>query len=296
MSVNNSLVCHPIEKFGTDAQKEEWLIPLAQGKKLGCYCLSEPGSGSDAAAMKTRAVKKNGKWILNGVKNFITNGREADLAVVYAIVDPEAKHKGIGAFLVPATSKGYSVGKVEDKLGICGSSTTQIILENVELPESAMIGREGEGFKIAMSGLDGGRINIASCSLGGAAFCLDAAKEYIKTRKQFGKHLADFQHLQFKLAEMSTNLQVSRNITRSAANAIDSDSPDKTVYSAMAKSFATENCFNIVSDALQMHGGYGYLKEYQIERYFRDLRVHMILEGTNEIMKLIISRNILSSN
>jgi isobutyryl-CoA dehydrogenase len=289
LSIHN-MNCWMINKYGTDEQKEKWLPKMSKLDMFSSYCLTEPNSGSDAMAMRTTAKQDGEDYVLNGSKQFISG--DSDIFLVMCRTG-EKEISCIAVEREDSFNKGLSFGKQEHKMGWNVQPTQMVIFENLRVPKRNLIGKLGEGFKIAMSGLDGGRINIASCSLGGAAFCLETAKEYIKQRKQFGKPLSEFQHLQFKIAEMATDLQVSRNITRFAANSLDRNSPDKTVYSAMAKSFATEKCFNIVSDALQLHGGYGYLKEYPIERYFRDLRVHMILEGTNEIMKVIISRNIL---
>lgn len=291
MSVNNSLVCHPIQKFGTELQKEKYLKDLATGKKLGCYCLSEPSTGSDAAAMKTRAVKKGNKWILNGVKNFITNGKEAEVAVVYAIVDPDKGHKGIAAFLVESSMKGYSVGKIEDKLGINGSSTTQIILENVELPEENLLGGENDGFKIAMNTLDGGRIGIATQAIGIGRACLEEALQYSLEREAFGKNIVQHGAIQNYLADMSTNIDAARLLARSAALKKDRGE----VYSreaAQAKLFASESCMNAATKGIQILGGYGYMREYSMERHFRDAKITEIYEGTSEIQRLVITSNL----
>jgi butyryl-CoA dehydrogenase len=289
MSVNNSLVCHPLSKFGTHEQKEKWLKVLATGKILGCYCLSEPGSGSDAGAMRTKAEKKNGKWILNGVKNFITNGREANVAIVFAIIDPSLKHKGIGAFIVPANSKGYSIGKVEDKLGICGSSTTQIILENVELDESALLGKEGDGFKIAMNTLDGGRIGIATQAVGIARASLENAVTYSLDRQAFGKPIAELGAIQHHLSEMSVRLSGSRLMVRAAAMKKDLGE-NFSKEAAEAKLYAAETAMDVTVRGIQVLGGYGYTKEYPQERHFRDAKITEIYEGTSEIQRLVIAR------
>jgi len=252
------------------------------------YCLTEPGSGSDALAMVTKAEDDGDDFIINGSKAFISGNSDIFLVMC------KTGEKEISCIAVERTTPGLSLGKNEHKMGWNVQPTHAVLFDNVRVPKRNLIGKRGNGFKIAMMGLDGGRINIASCSLGGAAYCLDAAKEYMKTRKQFGKSLSDFQYLQFKVAEMATDLQASRLIVRQAANAIDSNSPNKTIYASMAKLLATDKCFDIVNGSLQLHGGYGYLKDYPIERYFRDLRVHMILEGTNEIMRMIIARKIFS--
>ena len=265
MSVNNSLVCAPLLQFGTQEQKEKYLKPLALGEKLGCYCLSEPGSGSDAAAMKTRAVKKGNKWILNGVKNFITNGREADIAIVYATVDPEKKHKGIICFIVEKTMKGYSVGKVEEKLGIHGSSTTQIILENVEVPEENVLGAESEGFKVAMATLDGGRIGIACQAVGIARASLESATAYALEREAFGKPIAELGAIQIHLADMATQTDAARLLMRAAAAKKDLGLPHGREASE-AKLFASETAMEVSTRGVQVLGGYGYTKDYPLER------------------------------
>ena len=291
MSVNNSLACAPLVSFGSAEQKERFLKPLATGSKLGCYCLSEPGSGSDAAAMKTRAVKKGDKWILNGVKNFITNGREADYAIVYAIVDPDKKHKGIGAFVVDAKSKGYSIGKVEDKLGICGSSTTQIVLENVEVHESCMLGAENDGFKVAMSTLDGGRIGIACQAVGIARAALEEATAYALEREAFGKPIADLGAIQIHLADMATKTDAARLLMRAAAQLKD-EGRAYGKQAAEAKLFASETCMEVATRGIQVLGGYGYTKDYAMERHFRDAKITEIYEGTSEIQRIVIARSL----
>ncbi len=291
MSVNNSLACFPITAFGTEEQKQKFLPDLATGKKLGCYALSEPGSGSDAAAMKTRALKKGNKWILNGVKNFITNGREAELAIVYAIIDPDKKHKGIGAFIVESHRKGYSVGKVEDKLGICGSSTTQILLDNVEIPEENLLGSADDGFKVAMKTLDGGRIGVACQAVGIARSAVEEATLYAQERTAFGKPIAQLGMIQVHLADMATKLEASRLLVRAAASRKDRGLP----YSrdaAQAKLFASEACMEITTRGIQVLGGYGYTKDYNMERHFRDAKITEIYEGTSEIQRIVIASNL----
>lgn len=291
LSIHN-MCAWMLDEYASEEIKKKYIPAMTTLDMFASYCLTEPNSGSDAMAMRTTAkLQPDGDYILNGTKQFISG--DSDIYMVMC----RTGEKEISCFALERAEnvkKGtLSFGKQEQKMGWNVQPTQMVIFDNCVVPKENLVGKLGDGFKIAMSGLDGGRINIASCSLGGAAYCFEAAKEYIKQRKQFGKALSEFQYLQFKLAEMATTLQVSRNITRYAAISIDNKSPDKTTYSAMAKSFATDKCFNLVGDALQMHGGYGYLKDYHIERYFRDLRVHMILEGTNEIMKLVISRNIL---
>lgn len=288
MSVNNSLVCHPLDKYGTHEQKERFLSPLAMGQMLGCYCLSEPGNGSDAAALKTRAVKKGNKWILNGVKNWITNGREADVAIVYAVIDEAKKHKGIGAFIVERSAKGYSVGKVEDKLGILGTSTTQIILENVEIPEDQLLGTEEDGFKIAMNTLDGGRIGIAAQAVGIGRAALEEATEYALEREAFGKPIAKLGAIQHHLSEMSVRTSASRLLMRAAAMKKDAGQP-YSKEAAEAKLFASESAMDTATRGIQVLGGYGYTKEYPLERHFRDAKITEIYEGTSEIQRLVIA-------
>jgi alkylation response protein AidB-like acyl-CoA dehydrogenase len=291
MSVNNSLVCSPLEKFGTPDQKERFLRDLATGKKIGCYCLSEPGSGSDAAAMKTRAAKKGKNWVLNGVKNFITNGREAEVAIVYAIIDPAKGHKGIGAFIVESNRPGYSVGKIESKLGINGSSTTQIILDNVEVPHENLLGAEGEGFKIAMSTLDGGRIGIATQALGIARASFEEALSYSLERQAFGRPIAELGAIQIHLADMSTRIDASRMLIREAAFLKDHHQPYSR-QAAQAKVFASETAMEVATRGIQVLGGYGFTKDYDMERHFRDAKITEIYEGTSEIQRIVIARNL----
>lgn len=291
MSVNNSLVCHPLNKFGTPAQKEKYLGPLARGQKLGCYCLSEPGSGSDAAAMKTKAEKTSKGWVLNGVKNFITNGREADVAIIYAMTKPEDKHRGISAFVVEKSQKGYSVGKVENKLGITGSSTTQIVLENVEVGPDQILGKEGEGFKVAMNTLDGGRIGIACQAVGIARAALEGALRYSLDREAFGKPIADLGAIQIHLADMATKVDAARLLMRQAALKKDAGL-NFSREAAQAKLFASEVCMEVATRGIQVLGGYGYTKDYPLERHFRDAKITEIYEGTSEIQRIVIARNL----
>ncbi len=291
MSVNNSLACYPIAEFGTKDQKDRYLRDLATGKKLGCYCLSEPGSGSDAAAMKTRAEKRGNKWVLNGVKNFITNGREAEVAVVYAITDPAKMHKGIAAFIVDSSANGYSVGKVERKLGINGSSTTQIIFNDVELPEENLLGKEDEGFKIAMKTLDGGRIGIACQAVGIARSALEEATRYSLEREAFGKPIAHLGAIQIHLADMATKTDAARLLTRAAAVQKDSGQ-NFSRAAAQAKLFASETCMEVATRGIQVLGGYGYTQDYPMERHFRDAKITEIYEGTSEIQRIVIASNL----
>ncbi|BFM12857.1 acyl-CoA dehydrogenase family protein [Simiduia litorea] len=283
-----------IATWGQPSVQAQWSSDLATGEKLASYCLTEPGAGSDAGSLRTTAKKDGEVYLLNGSKMFISGAGETDVLVVMARTgSQEDGAKGISAFAIPADLAGISYGKNEDKMGWNSQPTRAISFENVKVPAACLLGAEGEGFKIAMKGLDGGRINIASCSMGAAQACINLAQAYMQERKQFGKPLAAFQALQFKLADMVTELVAARQMIRLAANKIDSDDPDKTTYCAMAKRFATDVGFNVCNDALQLHGGYGYIKEYPIERYMRDARVHQILEGTNEVMRVITARRIL---
>ena len=270
-----------------------WSPLLASGQKLASYCLTEPNAGSDAASLKTRAELVDGHYRLNGAKAFISGAGSTDLLVVMARTGGEGA-RGISAFAVPADTVGISYGRKEQKMG-CNSQPTRVIsFDNVMIPADHLLGAEGEGFKIAMRGIDGGRINIATCSMGAAQAALDAARVYLSERQQFGRSLADFQALQFKLADMVTELVAARQMVRLAATKLDQKAPDASVYCAMAKRFATDVGFQVCNDALQLHGGNGYIREYPLERYLRDVRVHQILEGTNEIMRVIISRQLLN--
>jgi hypothetical protein len=284
-----------IASFGTDSIKAAHCDELVMGQKLASYCLTEPGSGSDAASLKTKAELVDGHYIINGSKMFISGAGETDLLVVMARTG-EAGPKGISAFVVDANAAGVEYGKAEEKMGWNAQPTRLISFDNVKVPAENLLGQEGEGFKFAMMGLDGGRINIATCSIGTAQQALNTAKAYMQERQQFGKPLAAFQALQFKLADMNTELVAARQLVRLAAFKLDQQDPEKTVYCAMAKRLATDIGFKVCDDALQLHGGYGYIKEYPLERHFRDVRVHQILEGTNEIMRLIIGRRILSED
>jgi alkylation response protein AidB-like acyl-CoA dehydrogenase len=282
-----------IASFGTDAVKEQYIDQLVMGELLASYCLTEPGSGSDAASLKTKADKDGDSYVLNGSKMFISGAGETDVLVVMARTG-EAGPKGISAFVVPADAEGVSYGKAEEKMGWNAQPTRLVTLENVRIPAANLMGSEGEGFKFAMQGLDGGRINIATCSIGTAQQALETAKQYMSEREQFGKPLAAFQALQFKIADMNTELVAARQMVRLAAFKLDTNDSEKTTYCAMAKRFATDVGFKVCDDALQIHGGYGYIKEYPLERHVRDVRVHQILEGTNEIMRVIIGRRILA--
>lgn len=292
LSIHN-MVAAVVDKWGTLAQREAYLPALSTMEKLASYCLTEPGSGSDAASMKTTAKKKGGEYILDGAKAFISGGGVSDIYLVMARTgDVSSGPKGISAFIVEKGTPGLSFGKKEEKMGWNAQPTTAVMFDGVKIPESQRIGQEGEGFKIAMQALDGGRINIAACSLGGAQFSLDTARDYVKSRRQFGKAVSDFQGIQFKISDMATDLHASRLMVRHAAAALDAKSPTATLQAAMAKRFATDSCFGVANDALQLLGGYGYLKEYPVEKILRDLRVHSILEGTNEVMRVIINREL----
>jgi len=281
--------------WATDEVRTEWGPQLTSGQKLASYCLTEPGSGSDAASIKTRAELRGDEYVINGVKAFISGAGSTDVLVLMARTG-DAGAGGISAFAVPAHLSGISYGKKEHKMGWNSQPTRTISFDNVRLPASHRLGREGESFKIAMKGLDGGRINIATCSVGAAQGALAHAQRYIQERKQFGKPLAGFQALQFKLADMATDLVAARQMVRLAATKLDAGAVDATTYCAMAKRFATDACFNVINEALQLHGGYGYLRDFPLERLLRDARVHQILEGTNEIMRVIVGRRMLDGD
>lgn len=293
ISVNNSLVCDPILKFGNEEQKQKYLKPLASGQKLGCFCLSEPSTGSDAANQKTTAEKKGDKWILNGTKNWISNGREADIALVIAMTDKSKGVKGITAFLVPREVKGYSAGHPEDKMGIRTSSTTQIHLDNVELDDSHRLGEVGQGFKIAMSTLEGGRIGIAAQAVGIAQGAFEEAIRYAQTRHAFNQPISEFQGLQWMLADMETDIQAARMLVYKAAWKKQSGQPYGK-DSSQAKLFASEVAVEVTRKAVQIHGGYGYVTEYAVERLYRDAKITEIYEGTSEIQRVVISRALLN--
>ncbi|WP_395443768.1 isobutyryl-CoA dehydrogenase [Caulobacter sp. UC70_42] len=278
-----------IDRFGSDDLRKRYLPRLTTMQLIASYCLTEPGSGSDAANMRTSAKLDGDHYVLNGGKAFISGGGVSDVYVVMARTGGEGA-KGVSAFVVEKGTEGLSFGANERKMGWNAQPTAQVNFDNCRVPVENRIGQEGEGFRFAMMGLDGGRLNIASCSLGGAQFALDTAKAYMETRNQFGKALKDFQALQFKLADMATELEAARLMVRRAAHALDSRHPEATKLCAMAKRFATDAGFQVANDALQLHGGYGYLQDYPLERIVRDLRVHQILEGTNEIMRVIIAR------
>jgi len=289
LSAHLSLASWPIYKYGNEEQKKTFLYRLATGKALGAYALSEPGSGSDAAGMKTVAKKDGDDYILNGNKVWITNGGVADIYIVFALTDPEAKHKGISAFIVEKGMEGFTTGKKEKKLGIRSSPTTELIFENCRVPKENLLGEEGQGFKIAMSTLDGGRNGIAAQALGIAQGALDAAVDYAKEREQFGKPIAANQGISFKLADMATEVEASRLLTYQAAW-LESEGEPYGKASAMSKLFAGDAAMRITTEAVQVFGGYGYTKDYPVERYMRDAKITQIYEGTNEIQRLVIGR------
>ena len=281
--------------WATHEVRAEWGEALTSGQKLASYCLTEPGAGSDAASLKTRAELVGNEYVLNGSKAFISGAGSSDILVLMARTG-DAGAAGISAFAVPANLPGIHYGKKEEKMGWNSQPTRTISFDNVRIPANHLLGREGEGFKIAMKGLDGGRINIATCSVGAAQGALGHAQRYMQERKQFGKTLASFQALQFKLADMATELVAARQMVRLAASKLDAGAPDASTYCAMAKRFATDVGFSVINEALQLHGGYGYIREYPLERLLRDARVHQILEGTNEIMRVIIGRRMLDGD
>ena len=288
LSVNNSLVCDPILQFGTEEQKREVLTPLASGEKLGCFALTEPGAGSDAAALRTTARRDGDDYVLDGNKVFITNGTHADVALVFATVDLAKKHKGITAFLVDAGTPGYSRGGHEVKLGVNASGTTELAFSGMRVPASRRLGEEGEGFKIAMATLDGGRIGIAAQAVGIAQGAFEEALSYAQEREQFGRPLADLQAIQFYLADMATEIDAGRLLTWKAAWAKRHQSR-YSLEAAQAKLFTSEMAQRVTSKALQIHGGYGYTREYNVERFFRDARITEIYEGTSEIQKAVVA-------
>lgn len=291
LSIHN-MASWMIDSFGTEEQRRKWLPKLTPMELIASYCLTEPSSGSDAASLKTKAVRDGDHYVLNGGKAFISGAGTSDIYVCM-VRTGEAGPKGISCLVVEKDTPGVSFGAPERKMGWNSQPTAQVIFEDARVPVANRIGAEGEGFKIAMSGLDGGRINIGACSLGTAEAALKRAKAYLGEREQFGRKLADFQALQFKLADMATELQAARLMIYNAATKVDAKAPDATMQAAMAKRFATDAGFRVINEALQIHGGYGYLKDFPLERHLRDARVHQILEGTNEIMRVIIARELL---
>ena len=293
LSIHN-MAAWMISKYGTKYQHETILSKLISMDFIASYCLTEPGSGSDSSSLSTSAKKEGDFYIVNGTKSFISGASLSDIYLTMVRTGDKGS-SGISCLIIEKGSEGLSFGKLENKMGWNSQPTAQVIFENCKVPIKNLVGNEGDGFKIAMQGLDGGRVNIASCSLGAARECLKKSLNYVTERKQFGKKLSDFQSIQFKLADMSTHLEAARLMVLKAASELDNHEQDTTKSCAMAKRFATDIGFEICNQALQLHGGYGYLTEYQIERYVRDLRVHQILEGTNEIMRIIISRKLLEN-
>jgi len=291
ISIHN-MAAWMIDRFGSPAVKAKYLPRLIGMENFASYCLTEPSSGSDAAALKTKAIRDGDGWLVTGTKQFISGGGENEVYVTMVRTGEEGP-KGISCLVIEKDMAGVSFGAQEKKLGWHSQPTAALNLDNVRVPAKNMVGGEGEGFRIAMMGLDGGRLNIGACSLGGAQRCLDEAVKYTKERQQFGKPIADFQNTQFTLADMATDLEAARALLYRAAVKVTENAPDKTRFAAMAKRFATDQCSAVVDRALQLHGGYGYLQDYPIERFWRDLRVHSILEGTNQIMRMIVGRDLL---
>ena len=293
LSIHN-MVAWMIDRFANEAQQARFLPAMMRGEIIASYCLTEPGSGSDAAGLRTTARREGEHYVLSGTKAFISGGGASDLYAVMVRTNGEGP-RGISCVLVEKGTPGLSFGKPERKLGWNSQPTTLVHFNDCRVPAGNLVGAEGDGFRIALAGLDGGRVNIAACSLGGARAALDLALAYVRERRQFGQRLADFQALQFRLADMATDLEAARLMVHRAACALDARASDASMRAAMAKRFATDSCFQITDEALQLHGGYGYIKDYALERHLRDLRVHRILEGTNEIMRVIIARRLLAN-
>jgi butyryl-CoA dehydrogenase len=291
LSVHNSVGCVPVLRYGSEEQKQRFLKPMAAGEMLAAFCLTEPGAGSDAAAIKARAVRHGNRWVLNGTKQFITSGSTAQVAIVFAVTDPKAGRKGISAFIVPTATAGYRVARLEHKLGQRASDTAQIVFEDMELTPDLMLGQEGEGYRIALSNLEGGRIGIAAQSLGMARAAYEAALGYAQEREAFGQKLVGHQAVAFRLADMATELNAARGLILDAAGRRDDGEPCLT-EAAMAKLFASEMAERVCSAAIQIHGGYGYLSDFPVERLYRDVRVCQIYEGTSDIQRLVISREL----
>ena len=289
VSVQNSLACGIPNRYGSDAQKDRWLKPMARGEMLGCFCLTEPHVGSDAAAIRTTAVRDGDGWVLNGVKQFITTGKYADVAIVFAVTDKTAGKKGISCFLVPTATPGYVGARIEEKMGQRASDTAQILLENCRVPADALLGDEGDGYRIALSNLEAGRIGIAAQSVGMARAALDAAVAYAHERETFGKPIFEHQAVAFRLADMATRIEAARQLVWHAASLKDAGQPCLKEAS-MAKLFASEIAERVCSDAIQIHGGYGYVSDFPVERIYRDVRVCQIYEGASDIQRLVIAR------
>jgi len=292
MSVHNSVACGPVYLFGSEYLKETYLKPLASGEKIGSFALTEPGAGSDPAGQKTKAVKDGHSYIINGTKVFITTGKNSDLTVVTSYTDRTKKHHGISAFVVEKGTPGFYVGKEEDKMGLRGSDTAELIFEDCRVPEENLLGNEGDGFVIAMASLDGGRIGIASQSVGLGQACLDAAVSYAKERVQFNKPISQFQGIRWMIADMATQIEAARLLTFNAAAMRDRDE-NFSAAASMAKVFASEMSNKVAYQALQIHGGYGYIKEYPVERFYRDARVLTIYEGTSEIQRIVVANHVI---
>ena len=289
MSVNNSLVCALMEKYGTEEQKQKYLVPLASGAMLGAFSLSEPQAGSDASRLRCRAKRQGDDYVVNGTKNWVSNAISANIILLFAVTDPEKGHKGITCFIVEKGMEGFATGKPEDKLGIRSSDTCELYFDNVRIPQTQRLGVEGDGFRIAMTALDGGRIGIAAQALGIAQAALDRSVEYSQERVQFGKHLFDFQATQFKLADMSTEIEASRLLIRQAAFLKDTKQ-EFSSFAAMGKVFASETAMRAATQCVQIHGGYGYIRETGVERLMRDAKITQIYEGTSEIQRIVIAR------
>jgi butyryl-CoA dehydrogenase len=291
MSVHNSIVCESILKYGTEDQKQRFLKPLATGEIIGAFALTEPNAGSDPVRQTTKAVRDGDSYILNGTKRFITTGKNAGVVIVTAKTDEEKRHKGISAFIIKKGTPGFTTGPLEDKMGLRGSDTVDLIFEDCRVPAEDILGEEGEGFKIAMTGLDGGRIGISAQSVGVAQAALDAAVQYAKEREQFGQSISRFQGLRWMVADMATEIEAARQLMLSAS-AMKDRGENYTAQASMAKLFSSEMVNRVTAKALQIHGGYGYIKEYPVERYYRDARVFTIYEGTSEIQRIVISNHV----
>ncbi len=293
VAAHNSLCANHIYKFGTEEQKQKYLVPLAQGKKLGAWSLTEPEAGSDAAGTKTTAVRQGDCWVLNGAKTFTTNGHYADVCVAMAVTDPGKGHHGISAFIVEKGTPGFRPGKKENKLGLRASDTSEIVFTDCRIPASNLLGRQGEGFKNSLAILDGGRISIAALALGMAQGAYEASLRYARQRKQFGRPIAEFQAIQFKLADMATQIEAARLLTYRAAWLADRGDVRFTKEASMAKLYAGEVAVRVANEAVQIHGGYGFIKDYPAEKYYRDVKLCTIGEGTSEIQRLVIARQLL---
>ena len=291
ISVQNSVVCGPLATFGSDAQKDRFLKPLARGDQLGCFCLTEPHTGSDAAAIRTSAVRDGEHWVLNGVKQFITTGKEADIAIVFAVTAKNVGKKGISCFIVPTATPGYVVARIEEKMGQHASDTAQILFENCRVPAANLLGNEGDGYRIALANLEAGRIGIAAQSVGMARAAFAAALSYAEEREAFGKPIIEHQAVNFRLADMATRIEAARQLVWHAASLRDAGRPCLREAS-MAKLFASEMAEQVCSDAIQVHGGYGYVADFPVERIYRDVRVTQIYEGASDIQRLVIGRNL----